>query len=70
MIRCLRVALICGVLQLLLPLIKDYKQKDGLVAEMAQVYGEGLLVMELMIVVKMKKERMEVQIKEKEFHSN
>ena len=70
MIRCLRVALICGVLQLLLPLIKDYKQKDGLVAKMAQVYGEGLLVMELMIVVKMKKERMEVQIKEKEFHSH
>ena len=56
------------MLQLLLPLIKDYKQKDGLVAEMVQVYGEGLLVMELTIVVKMKKERKEVKIKAQEFH--
>ena len=60
MIRCLRVALICGVLQLLQPLITDYMQKDGLVVEMEQVYGEGLVAMKLMIVAKVKKEKKNV----------
>ena len=66
--RCLRVALICGVLQLQQPLITDYKQKDELVVEMEQVYGEGLVLVELMIVVKWKRERKNVQIKEQGFH--
>ena len=68
MIFRVRVVMICDVLQLLQPLIRDYKQKDGFVGVTGQLYGEELLTMELTTVVKMKMERTKEEIKGQEFH--
>ena len=68
MIFRVRVVMICDVLQLLRPLIRDCRQTDGLVVETGQIYGEELLTMELTTVVKMKMEKTKEEIKEQEFH--